>query len=61
MTSKPLPQWFRPACQEVEAAFAAGRLTHGILIHEDPGAGGGSGGAGGESELAADPVLVQPL
>ena len=40
MTSKPLPQWFRPACQEVEVAFAAGRLTHGILIHEDPGAGG---------------------
>ena len=28
MTSKPLPQWFRPACQEVEVAFAAGRLTH---------------------------------
>ena len=31
----------RPApCGEVVAAFAAGRLAHGLLIHEDPGAGG---------------------
>lgn len=40
MSSKTLPDWFRPACQEVEAALAAGRLAHGILIHEDRGAGG---------------------
>src|SRR5688500_19226049 len=40
MNPQSLPEWFRPACQEVEAAFAAGRLSHGILIHEDPGAGG---------------------
>jgi DNA polymerase III subunit delta' len=35
-----LPAWFLPACTEVKAAFAAGRLAHGLLIHEDPGAGG---------------------
>lgn len=40
MSVPALPAWFRPACAEVEAAFAAGRLAHGILIHEDPGAGG---------------------
>ena len=40
MSSKTLPDWFHPACQEVEAALAAGRLAHGILIHEDRGAGG---------------------
>src|SRR6478735_1855766 len=38
MNPAALPDWFRPACQEVEAAIAAGRLAHGILIHEDPGA-----------------------
>jgi len=35
-----LPAWFTPACDEVRAAFAADRLAHGLLIHEDPGAGG---------------------
>jgi len=40
MNPQTLPDWFHPACQEVETAFAAGRLAHGILIHEDPGAGG---------------------
>jgi DNA polymerase-3 subunit delta' len=34
------PDWFAPAQGEVRAAFAAGRLAHGLLIHEDPGAGG---------------------
>ena len=34
------PEWFAPACAEVHSALAAGRLAHGILIHEDPGAGG---------------------
>jgi DNA polymerase-3 subunit delta' len=34
------PSWFAPAQAEVHAAFAAQRLAHGILIHEDPGAGG---------------------
>jgi DNA polymerase-3 subunit delta' len=35
-----LPQWFSAAMAEVNLAFAAGRLAHGLLIHEDPGAGG---------------------
>ncbi len=35
-----LPPWFDAACREVEAAIAAGRLAHGILVHEDPGSGG---------------------
>jgi DNA polymerase-3 subunit delta' len=34
------PPWFSGAIAEVNAAFAAQRLAHGILIHEDPGAGG---------------------
>jgi DNA polymerase III subunit delta' len=34
------PAWFEDAQAEVRAAFAAGRLAHGLLIHEDPGAGG---------------------
>jgi DNA polymerase-3 subunit delta' len=38
--SNVLPSWFDAAFAEVNAAFAAGRLAHGILIHEDPGAGG---------------------
>jgi DNA polymerase-3 subunit delta' len=36
----PQPEWFGPAQAEVNAALAAGRLAHGILVHEDPGAGG---------------------
>ena len=35
-----LPDWFSAATAEVNSAFAAGRLAHGLLIHEDPGAGG---------------------
>jgi DNA polymerase-3 subunit delta' len=35
-----LPSWFESACAEVNAAIAADRLAHGLLIHEDPGAGG---------------------
>jgi DNA polymerase III subunit delta' len=34
------PPWFGAALAEVNAAFAADRLAHGLLIHEDPGAGG---------------------
>jgi DNA polymerase-3 subunit delta' len=34
------PAWFAPACDEVNAAIVAQRLAHGLLIHEDPGAGG---------------------
>lgn len=34
------PPWFEAACGEVDAAIRADRLAHGILIHEDPGAGG---------------------
>jgi DNA polymerase III subunit delta' len=40
MSSLPLPPWFEHACAEVNAALAAERLAHGLLIHEDPGAGG---------------------
>jgi DNA polymerase-3 subunit delta' len=35
-----IPSWFSAATAEVDSAFAAQRLAHGILIHEDPGAGG---------------------
>ncbi len=35
-----IPAWFSAATAEVHAAFDAQRLAHGILIHEDPGAGG---------------------
>jgi DNA polymerase-3 subunit delta' len=38
--SKSLPSWFDAPCAEVNAAIAAGRLAHGLLLHEDPGAGG---------------------
>src|SRR5690349_5641365 len=34
------PSWFSAAIAEVNAAFSAQRLAHGILIHEDPGSGG---------------------
>jgi DNA polymerase-3 subunit delta' len=34
------PSWFSAALAEVNAAYQAGRLAHGLLIHEDPGAGG---------------------
>jgi len=35
-----VPPWFDIARDEVNAAHGAGRLAHGLLIHEDPGAGG---------------------
>lgn len=35
-----LPAWFSGPIADVNAAFAAQRLAHGLLIHEDPGAGG---------------------
>jgi len=38
--SAKLPQWFAAAQAEVSAALANHRLAHGLLIHEDPGAGG---------------------
>ena len=40
MSTTPLPPWFTVACGEVSAAIAADRLAHGLLFHEDPGAGG---------------------
>src|SRR5215212_373006 len=40
MTSLPLPSWFDSPREEINAALAAQRLAHGLLIHEDPGAGG---------------------
>jgi DNA polymerase III subunit delta' len=35
-----LPPWFETPVAEVTAALTAERLAHGLLIHEDPGAGG---------------------
>ena len=35
-----IPAWFDGAIAEVNAAMRAQRLAHGLLIHEDPGAGG---------------------
>jgi DNA polymerase-3 subunit delta' len=35
-----IPAWFSAAIDEVNAALDAQRLAHGILLHEDPGAGG---------------------
>jgi DNA polymerase III subunit delta' len=40
MSATSSPPWFETAQGEVQAAFGAGRLAHGLLIHEDPGAGG---------------------
>jgi DNA polymerase III subunit delta' len=40
LTTTATPAWFDAARKEIDAALLAGRLTHGILIHEDPGAGG---------------------
>ena len=40
MSTTPLPSWFDSACAEVNTAIAAGRLAHGLMLHEDPGAGG---------------------
>jgi len=40
VSTTPLPPWFAVPCGEVNAAIAADRLAHGLLIHEDPGAGG---------------------
>ena len=40
MSTTSLPAWFAASCDEVNAAIGAGRLAHGLLIHEDPGAGG---------------------
>ena len=34
------PSWLEAPRREIAAAFAADRLAHGLLIHEDPGAGG---------------------
>jgi len=34
------PAWFDTAQREVRAALTGDRLAHGILVHEDPGAGG---------------------
>lgn len=40
MTARALPVWFDRPVAEVNAALGAQRLAHGILVHEDPGAGG---------------------
>jgi DNA polymerase III subunit delta' len=40
VTNAATPAWFEAARQEINAALQANRLSHGILIHEDPGAGG---------------------
>ena len=40
MTVETTPAWFAKPQAEMRAAVAAGRLAHGVLVHEDPGAGG---------------------
>jgi len=40
LSTIPVPAWFDGPQREVRAALAGARLAHGILIHEDPGAGG---------------------
>jgi len=40
MNARPVPAWFEGPQREIRAALAGDRLAHGILIHEDPGAGG---------------------
>src|SRR6185503_13179261 len=40
MSAPPDPAWFSEPQREIRAALAGGRLAHGILIHEDAGAGG---------------------
>ncbi|MEO8064969.1 MAG: DNA polymerase III subunit delta' [Pseudomonadota bacterium] len=40
MSPAAAPPWFDVAHAEVRAALAGNRLAHGLLIHEDPGAGG---------------------
>jgi DNA polymerase III subunit delta' len=40
VTAPATPPWFDPARREVEQAIDTNRLFHGLLIHEDPGAGG---------------------
>ena len=40
MSGLPAPAWFEAAQREIRAALAGDRLAHGILIHEDAGAGG---------------------
>ncbi|MBS0578677.1 MAG: DNA polymerase III subunit delta' [Proteobacteria bacterium] len=36
----PSPAWLAPQQATLRAAYAAGRLPHGLLVHEAPGAGG---------------------
>ncbi|HET7809534.1 MAG TPA: DNA polymerase III subunit [Steroidobacteraceae bacterium] len=38
--SEVTPAWFAKPQAAMRAAFSSGRLMHGVLIHEDPGAGG---------------------
>jgi DNA polymerase III subunit delta' len=40
MSTPSAPSWFAAPQREIIAARAANRLAHGILVHEDPGAGG---------------------
>jgi len=40
MSAEPTPAWFTKPQADMRAAVASGRLAHGVLIHEDPGAGG---------------------
>jgi len=34
------PKWLSPAIASLRTAYAAGRMPHGLLIHDSPGAGG---------------------
>jgi len=40
MSADATPAWFAKPQAEIRAAVAGDRLAHGVLIHEDPGAGG---------------------
>jgi DNA polymerase-3 subunit delta' len=40
MSATATPAWFEAPSRDVRAALDADRLAHGVLIHEDPGAGG---------------------
>jgi DNA polymerase-3 subunit delta' len=40
LTGRKPPAWFTRPVAEINAALGAQRLAHGLLVHEDPGAGG---------------------
>ena len=49
----PAPSWLGAEMATLAAAHKAGRLPHGLLIHEAPGAGGDCGRGGNSGQLRA--------